>query len=221
MTTSSTATGRPTTTPLRYPDRMSADRADVLAILDEALVCHVSYVLDGRPWVLPTLHARDGDQLLLHGSSGSRLALAARDGGVDVSVAVTLLDGVVLARAAFHHSINYRSVVVHGRAMPVTDPAAKSAALDAFVNQVIPGRSAECRGATEKELAASAVLALSLETAGAKIRDGAPSDDPEDLDLPHWAGVIPLSVTAAAAEPAPELVDAEIPAHVRNWSVNR
>lgn len=209
------------TTPLRYPDRMTDERAQVHAILDEGLVCHVTYVLDGAPRILPTLHARFGDQLLFHGSSGSRLALAARTGGVDVSVAVTLVDGLVLARSAFHHSANFRSVVAHGRATLITGLDQKRAALDAFVDQMVPGRSAACRAATDKELAASAIFTLPLTESAAKLRAGGPSDDEEDHGLPHWAGVIPLSLAPGAPQPAPELIGAQIPTHVSDWRTHR
>ncbi|WP_344314561.1 pyridoxamine 5'-phosphate oxidase family protein [Fodinicola feengrottensis] len=204
---------------------MTDEQLAVYAILDEALVCHVSYVLDGEPRILPTLHARDGDTLLLHGSSGSRLGLLGREAGqegLSVCVAVTLIDGVVLARSAFNHSVNFRSVVVHGRARLVTDVEREKAALDAFINQLVPHRADHSRPANPQELAKTAVLELSLAEAAAKVRaDKTDFDDPEDMGLPHWAGVIPLKTTAGQPKPAPELTDAPVPDHVLTWRPTR
>ncbi len=209
------------TVPLRYRERMTDEQLTVYAILDQALGCHVSYVLDGEPRILPTLHARDGDTLLLHGSSGSRLGLLglqAGEEGLPVCVAVTLIDGVVLARSAFNHSVNFRSVVVHGRARLVTDVECQKAALDAFINQLVPDRADHCRRADPQELAKTAVLKLSLVEAAAKVRaDKTDFDDPEDLVLPYWAGVIPLTTTAGQPRPAPELTGAAVPDHVLTW----
>lgn len=213
------------TVPLRYRERMTDEQRAVYDILDEALVCHVSYVLDGEPKILPTLHARDGDTLLLHGSSGSRLGLLGRDAsgdGLPVCVAVTLIDGVVLARSAFNHSVNFRSVVVHGRAFLVTDVDQQKAALDGFINQLVPDRADHSRRASPQELAKTAVLRLSLAEAAAKVReDKTDFDDPEDMHLPHWAGVIPLTTIAGPPTPAPELTDAPVPDHVLTWSPTR
>ncbi|MFC5723354.1 pyridoxamine 5'-phosphate oxidase family protein [Streptomyces gamaensis] len=192
------------TTPSRYRDRTSYDRALVHAILDAGCVCHLGFVRDGAPVVLPTLYGRVGDRLYVHGSTGSRpLRAAGRAGeeGMPVCVTVTHLDGLVLARSAFHHSLNYRSVVVHGRALDVTDTAERSAALDALVDQAVPGRSADCRPPTGKELAATAVLRIDLAEVSAKVRCAGPGDEPEDLALPHWSGVVP--VTRAYGEPVP------------------
>ncbi|MFF4761004.1 pyridoxamine 5'-phosphate oxidase family protein [Streptomyces sp. NPDC001292] len=182
------------TVPTRSADRASYDRDLVHAILDEGYVCHLGFVRDGAPVVLPTLYARVGDRLYVHGSTGSRpLRMAGKaDPGLPVCLTVTHVDGLVLARSAFHHSINYRSVVVHGTAHQVTDPEEKRVALDALVDHVVPGRSADSRPANTKELAATAVLSLDLAEVSAKLRVGGVNDEPEDLSLPHWAGVVPV-----------------------------
>ncbi|MDF3299645.1 pyridoxamine 5'-phosphate oxidase family protein [Streptomyces tropicalis] len=183
------------TVPTRSADRATYDRETVHAILDEGYVCHLGFVRDGAPVVLPTLYGRVGERLYLHGSTGSRpLRMAGRpDPGLPVCVTVTHVDGLVLARSAFHHSINYRSVVVHGTAHQVTDPEEKRSALDALVDHVVPGRSADSRPANAKELAATAVLRLDLGEVSAKLRTGGVNDEPEDLSLPHWAGVVPVA----------------------------
>jgi uncharacterized protein len=207
------------TTPTRHGDRISYDRSAVHAVLDEAVVCHLGFVVEGRPVVLPQLHARIGDQLFLHGSSGARALRSARGQGLPVCVTVTLLDGLVLARSAFNHSINYRSVVIHGLAHEVTDETAKQAALAAFVDAVVPGRSAAVRGPSRKETAATTVLRLDLEQVSLKTRTGPPSDDADDLDLPYWTGVLPLTLTPGLPEPAPDLAPGiAVPDHVRSWS---
>jgi len=185
------------TTLKRLPERGSHDRATIDAILDEALVCHLGVVDgEGRPFVVPTIHARDGDRLYLHGSPASRALPTARDGGVEVCVTATLVDGLVLARSAFHHSLNYRSVVVYGRATRVEAPAEKAAALTALVEHVLAGRSAGCREPDDHELRSTLVLSVPLDEASAKIRSGGPKDDEADLDLPVWAGHVPLRVVA-------------------------
>jgi nitroimidazol reductase NimA-like FMN-containing flavoprotein (pyridoxamine 5'-phosphate oxidase superfamily) len=197
---------------------VSYDRRTVHAVLDEAVVCHVGFVVDGRPVVLPQLHARVGDRLYLHGSTGARALRTARDGGLAVCVTVTLVDGLVLARSAFHHSVNYRSVVVHGAAHVVTDPAEKSAALEALVDRVVPGRTAGTRAPDRRELAATSVLRLPLDEVSVKVRSGPPKDDAEDLDGPHWAGVLPLSTVPGEPVPAPDLAAGiGTPAHVTAW----
>ncbi|MEU6007658.1 pyridoxamine 5'-phosphate oxidase family protein [Streptomyces sp. NPDC047453] len=182
------------TVPTRSADRASYDGELVHAILDEGYVCHLGFVREGAPVVLPTLYARVGERLYVHGSTGSRpLRMAGRtDPGLPVCLTVTHVDGLVLARSAFHHSINYRSVVVHGTAHQVTDPEEKRLALDALVDHVVPGRSADSRPANTKELAATAVLRLDLDEVSAKLRVGGVNDEPEDLSLPHWAGVVPV-----------------------------
>jgi nitroimidazol reductase NimA-like FMN-containing flavoprotein (pyridoxamine 5'-phosphate oxidase superfamily) len=182
------------TVPTRSAQKASYDKEVVHAILDEGRVCHLGFVRDGAPVVLPTLYGRVGERLYVHGSTGSRpLRMAGQAGpGLPVCLTVTLVDGLVLARSAFHHSVNYRSVVVHGVARQVTDPEEKRAALDALVDHVMPGRAADARPANVKELAATAVLRLDLAEVSAKIRTGGANDEPEDLSLPHWAGVLPL-----------------------------
>jgi nitroimidazol reductase NimA-like FMN-containing flavoprotein (pyridoxamine 5'-phosphate oxidase superfamily) len=194
------------TVPTRSADRASYDRELVHSILDEAYVCHLGFVRDGAPVVLPTLYARVGNRLYVHGSTGSRpLRGAAADPGLAVCLTVTHVDGLVLARSAFHHSINYRSVVVHGTARQVTDPAERAEALDALVDHIVPGRADDSRRANAKELAATAVIRLDLDEVSAKVRTGGPNDDPEDLALPHWAGVLPVSRTYGAPVPSDDL----------------
>lgn len=182
------------TVPTRSADRASYDRDLVHAILDEGYVCHLGFVREGAPVVLPTLYARVGERLYVHGSTGSRpLRMTGQaDPGLPVCLTVTHVDGLVLARAAFHHSVNYRSVVVHGTAHEVTDPEERRLALDALVDHVVPGRAADSRPANKKELAATAVIRLDLDEVSAKLRTGGANDEPEDLGLPHWAGVVPL-----------------------------
>ena len=215
----STYTPTDRTTASRLPERVSYDAQAVHAVLDEALVSHVGFVVDGRPVVLPHLHARIGSTLYLHGSTGARALLKARGEGIDVCVTVTLLDGLVLARSAFHHSVNYRSVVVHGTAHLVDDAAEKDAALHALVEAVARGRSDGSRPPSAKELAATAVLRLPLEEVSVKSRSGPPNDDDEDLELAHWAGVLPLSTVARTPVPAPELpADRPLPEHVAQWA---
>ncbi|MFD6245718.1 pyridoxamine 5'-phosphate oxidase family protein [Streptomyces roseolus] len=201
------------TVPTRSRKRASYDRAVVHAILDEGYVCHLGFLRDGAPVVLPTLYGRIGERLYVHGSTGSRPlrmaaarpGAAAEDPGLPVCLTVTHVDGLVLARSAFHHSLNYRSVVVHGTAHQVTDPEELRAALDALVDQVVPGRAADSRPADAKELAATAVIRLDLEEVSAKIRTGGPDDDPADLALPHWAGVVPVAPRAGAPVPSADL----------------
>jgi hypothetical protein len=175
----------------RLPKRAVYDKAEVYAILDAGYVCHVGFIAGGQPCVIPTGYARAGDLLYLHGSAASRM-LRALDQGADVCVTVTLLDGFVLARSAFHHSMNYRSVVVFARARLVTDPVEKVEALRAFTEHVLPGRWAEVRQPNASELAATKVLALPLDEASAKVRTGPPIDDEADYALPVWAGVVPI-----------------------------
>jgi nitroimidazol reductase NimA-like FMN-containing flavoprotein (pyridoxamine 5'-phosphate oxidase superfamily) len=177
----------------RLGDRGRYDRETIHAILDEALVCHVGFVVNGAPVVIPTIHWREGDWLYFHGSAASRMLRSLRD-GVEACVTVTLIDGLVLARSAFHHSMNYRSVVAFGKAR-VVEGEEKLRALDALVDHVVRGRSKEMRPHKEIELKQTLVLALPLEEASAKIRTGGPVDDEEDYALPIWAGVVPLKLT--------------------------
>lgn len=208
----------PRTVPTRAKERASYDRELVHSILDEGSVCHLGFVRDGAPVVLPTLYARVGEYVYVHGSTGSRPLRAAgqEDPGLPVCLTVTHVDALVLARSAFHHSLNYRSVVVHGTARTVTDPAEKSAALDGIVEQVVPGRAADSRPANAKELAATAVLRLELDEVSAKVRTGGPNDDEEDQGLPHWTGLVPLSTHRGTPVPADDLAPGiEVPAYLR------
>ncbi|MDD9376613.1 pyridoxamine 5'-phosphate oxidase family protein [Streptomyces sp. ZAF1911] len=195
------------TVPTRSRDRARYDRETVHSILDQAYLCHLGFVRDGAPVVLPTLFGRVGEALYIHGSTGSRPLLAAgkADPGLPVCLTVTHVDGLVLARSAFHHSLNYRSVVVHGTAYEVTDPEERRIALDALVDQVVPGRSADSRPANAKELAATAVIRLDLNEVSAKLRTGGPNDDPEDLELPFWSGVVPVAPAYGTPVPAADL----------------
>ncbi|MEU1791853.1 pyridoxamine 5'-phosphate oxidase family protein [Streptomyces sparsogenes] len=206
------------TVPTRSRERASYDRELVHSILDEGCVCHLGFVRDGAPVVLPTLYGRVGERLYVHGSTGSRplrMAGGAEDPGLPVCLTVTHVDGLVLARSAFHHSINYRSVVVHGTARQVTDPVERAAALDALVDHVVPGRAADSRPANAKELAATAVLRLDLAEVSAKVRSGGPHDEPEDLALPYWSGVLPVARTYGTPVPADDLgPDTPVPAYL-------
>ncbi|HEY2812917.1 MAG TPA: pyridoxamine 5'-phosphate oxidase family protein [Acidimicrobiales bacterium] len=203
----------------RKAERGRYDRATVDAILDEALLCHVGFAVDGRPWVLPTAFARVGDHLYLHGAAGN-FALRSLAAGVEACVAVTLLDGLVLSRSAFHHSMNYRSVLVFGTAEAVRDEQEKRAAVMAIVEHLIPGRTDAARPPSMEELRATLVVRLPLDEASAKIRTGPPLEDDDDLDLEHWAGVLPL--TLQPGEPIPdEFTSARYagtaPEHVTRW----
>jgi nitroimidazol reductase NimA-like FMN-containing flavoprotein (pyridoxamine 5'-phosphate oxidase superfamily) len=199
--------------------RARYDRELVFAILDEGLVCHIAHVTpDGHPVVLPTIYGRVGDTLYVHGSTASRMLGAALSG--PVCVTVTLLDGLVVSRSAFHHSMNYRSVAVFGAARIVDDPAEKDAALAALVEHVVPGRTGDTRRPSRKELAATTVLALAIDQASAKVRTGPPVEEPEDEALPYWAGVVPLRVTPLAPVPDP-LVPAGLPAPAYLTSYHR
>jgi nitroimidazol reductase NimA-like FMN-containing flavoprotein (pyridoxamine 5'-phosphate oxidase superfamily) len=181
------------TTVRRLAKRGVYDRSTIYGILDEALICHVGFNVDGKPVVIPTIHTRIDDQLYFHGSAASRM-LRSLSEGIDACVSVTILDGLVLARSAFHHSMNYRSAVVFGKAEQVSDREEKLRVLQALVEHVVRGRSAEARGPNEKELKATLVLRLPLHEASAKIRTGPPLDDAEDDSMPIWAGVLPLSL---------------------------
>ena len=204
----------PRTTALRDRARIGYDRDAAHAIIDEAHHCHLSFVVDGQPRLLPTLIVRIDDTVYLHGSTGSRPLLAARGpDGLDVCVAVTHLDGLVLARSQFHHSANYRSVVAHGRAHLVTDDETRARVLTALVEKVATGRAVDTRAPSRRELAETAVLALPLAEASVKVRTGGVADEPADLGLPHWAGVVPLRVTAGRPEPDPATT-VPVPLHI-------
>lgn len=206
------------TTLKRLPKRGVFDRELVYRILDEGFICHVGFSVDGRPFVIPTGYARVEDQLFIHGSQVSRM-LRTLSTGIDVCVTVTLVDGLVLARSAFHHSINYRSVVVFGRAAMIEDREAKLAALFAFSEQVIPGRWDDVRQPTEQELKATTVLSLPLVEVSAKVRTGPPIDDDEDYALNVWAGVLPLKIAADAPINDPRLPESiETPSYTLNYS---
>jgi uncharacterized protein len=203
------------TTLRRLPERAHYDRETVHSILEEGFICHVGFVIDGQPYALPTGYARVGETLYLHGSTGSRLGLRP---GMDVCVTVTLLDGIVLARSVFHHSFQYRSVMVLGRTRLVTDPVEKDAALTALVEHFVPGRSAEARPGSSRELAATAVLAVPLEEVSAKVRTGDPKDEDEDYGLPVWAGILPLVLTPGEPVPDSRLNPAiPLPSYVKDW----
>lgn len=201
------ATG--TTTASRGGDRATWDRATIHAILDATPVCHLGYVTDGRPVVIPTTFARIDESVVVHASTGARAARHATNGaahdGVDVCLTVTIVDGFVLARSAFHHSMNYRSVVVRGVARPVTDPASKRVMLAAIVDKVWPERSRNCRPPNARELAATTVLELPLAEVSAKVRGEGANDEPADLDGPWWAGVVPVRTVLGTPEPNHDL----------------
>jgi nitroimidazol reductase NimA-like FMN-containing flavoprotein (pyridoxamine 5'-phosphate oxidase superfamily) len=202
----------------RLAKRGVYDREAVYKILDEGFVCHAGFTVDGQPYVIPTGYGRSGDTLYLHGSAASRM-LRTLSAGVPVCVTVTLLDGLVMARAAFHHSMNYRSVVVLGTARLVEDRKEKMDALHVFTDQVARGRWNDVRKPTEQELKATIVLALPLEEVSAKVRTGPPIDDDEDYALPMWAGVLPLKLTAQAPLADPRANPAfAAPAYLTNYS---
>ena len=198
----------PRTTVKRMPERAVYEREAIESILDEAVFCHVAVVADGSPRVIPTIHARLGNTLFIHGSNASRTLCALKE-GAEVCVVVTLLDGLVLARSAFNSSMNYRSVVVYGTAREVTDPDEKWEAQRALVEHVIPGRAADARMPNEKELRQTTILAIPLDEASAKIRTGPPSDDEGDYTMDVWAGVIPFETV-----PRPPIDDPQLPAGV-------
>jgi nitroimidazol reductase NimA-like FMN-containing flavoprotein (pyridoxamine 5'-phosphate oxidase superfamily) len=198
----------------RLPERGFYDRATIDAILDEALICHLAYVLDGQPRVIPTIHARAGDTLYVHGSNASRTLRTVKD-GAPVAIEVTLLDGLVLARSAFHHSMNYRSVVVYGSARPVTDPDEKWEAQRSLVDHVARGRADDARMPNQRELDQTTILAVPLDEASAKVRTGPPKDEEDDYELQVWAGVLPLRTVPGEPEPDPRLgPDVSVPDYV-------
>ncbi|MGB2679501.1 MAG: pyridoxamine 5'-phosphate oxidase family protein [Candidatus Acidiferrum sp.] len=202
----------------RLPTRGHYDRETVYAILDAGFVCHVGFNADGQPYVIPTNYGRSGDTLYLHGSAASRM-LRTLSGGVPVCVTVTHVDGLVLARSAFHHSVNYRSVVILGTARLVEDPAEKMAALRVFTEHVLKGRWDDVRQPSEQELKGTMVLALALEEVSAKVRTGGPVDDEADYALPVWAGVLPLETVAQPPQPDARLKsDTPLPAYLKNYS---
>ena len=201
----------------RLPKRGHFDRETVYGILDEGFICHIGFVVDAHPVVIPTGYARVDDKLYIHGSQASRM-LRTLANGIDTCVTVTLIDGLVLARSAFHHSMNYRSVVVFGRAMLVEDPQEKMSALLALSEHFIRGRWNDVREPTELEMKQTTVLSLTLDEASAKIRTGPPLDDEEDYSLPIWAGVVPLRLTAGEPVNDPRLPpNVPVPDYATNY----
>lgn len=205
------------TTVKRHADRAVYERDTIEAILDEALYCHVAVVHDGSPRVIPTIHARIDDTLYIHGSNASRTLRAAKDGG-EICVVVTLLDGLILARSVFNHSMNYRSVMVYGTPREVTDPDEKWEAQRALVEHVVPGRTADARMPNDKELKQTTILAISLDEASAKVREGPSKDAEEDYELPIWAGEIPLRLVPQAPIDDPRLpAGVAVPEYARRY----
>jgi uncharacterized protein len=204
------------TTVARAPDRGRYDRETVNAILDASIVCHVGFVCDGQPFVIPTLQVRKGDHIYLHGAPASRM-VKTLSSGAPACVTVTLVDGLVLARSAFHQAVNYRSVVILGVAERVDDPCEKTKILEEMTNAFAPGRWADIRPPSRGELARTTILALPLDETSAKIRTGGPNDDMEDLAMSIWAGVVPLSQTKGTPEPDHRLdASIELPAYLRD-----
>jgi nitroimidazol reductase NimA-like FMN-containing flavoprotein (pyridoxamine 5'-phosphate oxidase superfamily) len=202
----------------RKPKQAAYDAETINSVLDEAIVAHVGFVRDGYPVVIPTLHARDGERLLLHGSAAGKM-LRHLAGGVPICVEVTILDGLVLARSAFEQNVNYRSVVLYGVATPILEEERKLAALEALTNQLIPGRWSECRSPSRQELKGTSILELPLDEASAKVRAGGPTDDPDDLALPHWAGEVPRRVVWGPPAPEPDLAaGVGVPASIGSYS---
>ena len=211
----------PRTRVRRVPKRGAYDRPTIDAILDEGLVCHLAFVHLGQPYCIPTIHARSGDSVYLHGSTASRM-LRTLVGGAPACLTVTHVDGLVLARSAFHHSLNYRSAVVVGALRAVDEPEEKMAALEALTERLVPGRWPEIRWPNRKELKATSVLALPLDEASAKVRVGGPVDDEPDYALPVWAGVVPLTLEPGAPEPDERLAGGTAaPEHVTAWTPHR
>jgi uncharacterized protein len=192
------------TTLKRLPQRGNFDRQVINQILDEGFVCHVGFAVEGKPFVIPTGYARMGGSLLIHGSQASRM-LRTLEQGIDVCVTITLIDGLVLARSAFNHSMNYRSVIIFGNARPIEEPAEKLVALRALSDHMIPGRWEDVRGPNARELQQTTVLTLAIDEASAKVRTGPPLDEEADYELPIWAGVIPLRMVAGAPLNDPRL----------------
>jgi nitroimidazol reductase NimA-like FMN-containing flavoprotein (pyridoxamine 5'-phosphate oxidase superfamily) len=219
-------TGTLSTTPRstirRSKERARTDRADLLAVLDAGLICQLGFVVDGAPVVIPTGYGHDGDTLYLHGSSGA-MSLRTAGGGAEVCVNVTLLDGIIYGRSVFHHSVNYRSAVIHGQARPITERAEKLRALRAITEHLAPGSWDYAREPTEKELAKTAVIAVDLSEAAVKVRTGPPIDDESDVEADEvWAGVLRVRREFGAVEPAPDLRTARaVPEHVARRAMSR
>jgi nitroimidazol reductase NimA-like FMN-containing flavoprotein (pyridoxamine 5'-phosphate oxidase superfamily) len=201
----------------RLAKRAVYDRATIHCILDEGMVCHVGFTVDGQPFVIPTIYVRIGETICVHGSPASRM-LKTLAGGIPACITVTLVDGLVLARSAFHHSMNYRSVVLFGMASAVEEPERKVAILRALSEHLIPGRWDDVRQPTPTELRGTLVLSMPIEEASAKVRTGPPLDDEEDYELPVWAGVLPLRLTASDPIADPRLrSEIELPAYARDY----
>jgi len=184
----------------RKPDRGHFDRETMYAILDEGFVCHLGFAHEGRPWAMPMVYARVDDSLFVHGAAGN-FTLSTLASGVEVCVTVTLVDAIVLARSVFHHSVNYRTVMIFGQPRKVEDPVEKQRGLEAIVDHVVPGRRDQARPLNDAEVRASQLLRIEIDEASAKIRSGGPIEEPDDLDLPYWGGHIPLTVVAGAPIP--------------------
>lgn len=211
-------TPTPRTTVKRMPKRSQYDRETVHQILDEGLICHVGFVVDNQPFVIPTAYGRVGENLYIHGSPASRM-LRTLKGGIEVCITVTLVDALVLARSAFHHSMNYRSVVVFGTASVVEDVQEKLQALYAFCEHVVPGQWESVRQPSQNEIAGTLVLSVPLVEVSAKVRTGPPVDDEADYNLPVWAGEIPLRVVAGKPIDDPRLKPGIVPpSHVQNYA---
>ncbi len=201
----------------RLPERGAYDEETIHQVLDDALICHVAFVTEHGPVAIPTIHARVGNVLYLHGSHASRMMRTTPDD--DVCVAATIVDGIVAARSTFHHSLNYRSVIVFGKPRVVTDPDERLIAFEAITEHVLPGRWGEARRPSDNEDAGTRLLAIEIDEASAKVRTGPPDDDDADLGSGIWAGVIPLAMKPGMPEPAPDLEDhVETPASVRNYA---
>jgi len=211
-------TPTPRATVRRAEQRASYDRTTIYRILDEALVCHIGFIDDGQPYVIPMNHVRVGDRLCVHGSPASRI-LQRLSAGADACITVTLLDGLVLARSAMHHSVNYRSAVILARGEPMQDRQEKERVLQALVEHVVPGRWEDVRKPTEQEVAATAIVSFPLDEASAKVRSGPPADDENDYSLPVWAGVIPVALTHSAPVPDPRLpASVDVPPYIAAYS---
>jgi uncharacterized protein len=205
----------------RLPERGYYDSSVIYPIVDEALICHVGFVQDNQPYIIPTLHARQGDRILLHGAKGSRLLRHAASGG-EVCIAITLMDGIVLARSVFHHSINYRSVVIFGKGNLIEGEEARLEAMEQFTERLIPGRWQDARPPNPVELKQTTIVAVTIESASAKIRTGPPKDEEDDLELPVWAGVLPLSQVSGIPIADPDLkAGTEIPDYIHNYARER
>lgn len=205
----------------RLPKRGHYDRATIYPIVDAALVCHVGFVQDGQPFVLPTLHARDGDDMLLHGATTSRMLRYIQEGH-PICLTMTLVDGIVLARSVFHHSINYRSAVLFGRGELIDDPAERLSAMERLTERIMPGRWADARPPSAQELKATTMIRVVVESGSAKVRTGPPGDDPEDLELPYWSGVLPLHEVAGDPQHDPTLQPGiGVPAYLQEYRRRR